>query len=123
MCHARAKVAASVHGQGAEGLPHRPHAPHGLPAAGSFPNTCRCSADADTDEPHTGAGSLSLAAAHWVHPLSVLPATLIPSLVRYQASNFAAVAAVMTMFPLRSQLGGPAKTESDRPSIPWVSMH
>jgi len=45
-------------------LSHRPHAPHGLPAAGSFPNTCRCNADADTDEPHTSAGSLSFAAVH-----------------------------------------------------------
>lgn len=99
-------------------LPHRPHAPHGLPAAGSLPNTCRCSAAADTDGPHTSAGSLSLAAAHWAHSVSVLPAALMPELARYQVSNFASVAAVMTMFPSRSQLGGPEKTESERPRVP-----
>ncbi len=61
-------------------LLHRPHAPHGLPAADSFPNTCRCSADAVTDEPHTSAGSCGLlrAAAHWAHSVRKLPATLIP---------------------------------------------
>ena len=64
-----------------------------------------------------------MAAAHWVHSVSVLPATLIPELARYQASNFAAVPAVMTMFPLRSQLGEPEKMESDRPRVPWLSMH
>lgn len=104
-------------------LPHRPHAPHGLPAAASFPNTCRCNADADADEPHTSAGSLSLAAVHWAHSVSVLPATLIPELARYQESNLASVAAVMTMLPFRSQLGGPEKIESERPRVPWLSMH
>jgi len=64
-----------------------------------------------------------LAAAHWVHSERVLPATLIPELARYQALNFASVPAVMTMFPLRSQLGEPEKMESDRPRVPWLSMH
>jgi hypothetical protein len=41
--------------------------PHGLPAAGSFPNTCLGKADADTEAPQTSRGSLSLAAAHWVN--------------------------------------------------------
>jgi hypothetical protein len=44
-------------------------------------------------------------------------------LARYQELNFASVAAVMTMFPLRSQLGGPEKMESERPRVPWLSMH
>ena len=96
---------------------------HGLPAPGSFPNTFRCKANADTEAPHTAAGNSLLDAAHWVHCDRVLPATLIPSLSRYQAANFAAVAAVMTMFPLRSQPGEPEKMESDRPRVPWLSMH
>jgi len=99
------------------------HAPHGLPATGSFPKTCFCKAEADADGPQTAAGSWSLAAAHWVHSDRVLPATLIPSLARYQALNFAAVPDVMTMFPSRSQPGEPEKMESDRPSVPWLSMH
>ena len=78
---------------------------------------------ADTDDPQTSGGSLSLAAAHWVHSVSVLPATVIPPLARYQALNFAAVPAVMMMFPLRSQPGEPEKMESDRPRVPWLSMH
>ena len=64
-----------------------------------------------------------MAAAHCVHSERVLPATLIPELARYQALNFASVPAVMTMFPLRSQPGEPAKMESDSPSVPWLSMH
>jgi hypothetical protein len=104
-------------------LAHRPYAPHGLPAAESFLNTCRCNADAVTVEPHTCAGSLSFAAAHLAHSDSVMPATLIPELARYQESNWACVAAVMTIFPLRSQLGGPEKMESERPRVPWLSMH
>ena len=66
---------------------------------------------------------MSLAAAHWVYSARVLPATLIPELPRYQALNFASVPAVMTMFPLRSQLGEPEKMESDRPRVPWLIMH
>ena len=58
-------------------LPPHAHAPHGLPAAGSVPNTCLCKADAVADEPQTFGGSLLLAAAHWVHSARVLPATLI----------------------------------------------
>ena len=98
-------------------------APHGLPAAGSFPNNCLCKAEADTEDPQTSGGSLSLAAAHWVHWVSVLPATLMPELALYQVLNFAAVAAVITTFPLRSQPGEPEKMESDRPRVPWLSMH
>ena len=64
-----------------------------------------------------------MAAAHWAHSDSVWPATLIPELARYHVLNFAAVPAVMTMFPLRSQPGEPAKIESDRPRVPWLSMH
>jgi hypothetical protein len=104
-------------------MSRRAYAPHGLPAAGSFPNTCLCKADADTEEPQTSGGSLSLATAHWVHWVSVLPATLIPELARYQTSNFAAVLAVITMSPWRSHPGEPEKMESDRPRVPWLSMH
>jgi len=64
-----------------------------------------------------------LAAAHGTHSASVLPATLIPPLAWYQALNVAAVLAVMTMFPSRSQPGEPAKMESERPRVPWLSMH
>ena len=39
------------------------------------------------------------------------------------SEEFASVAAVMTMFPSRSQPGGPEKTESERPRVPWLSMH
>src|ERR1700722_7038672 len=104
-------------------LPHQTHALHGLRGAAASPNPCRCNAAADTDGPHTSTGSLSLAAAHWVHWVSVLPATLIPELARYQSLNLASVGAVMTMFPFRSQLGGPEKMESERPRVPWPSMH
>jgi hypothetical protein len=52
-----------------------------------------------------------------------MPATLISSLAWYQATNFASVPAVMTMFPFRNQPGEPAKMESDRPRVPWLSMH
>ena len=31
--------------------------------------------------------------------------------------------AVMTTFPSRSQPGGPEKIESERPRVPWLSMH
>ena len=48
---------------------------------------------------------------------------MIAWLAWYQVLNLVAVAGVMTMLPSCSQAGGPEKMASERPSVPWLSMH